>query len=294
MGDAGNVGDAGTGASKIDAVGAGTSAGAVPVAGGTPSTAEEFTRETLAAKEMADNPQETYADLKARATKAEEKLKELQSVSGETSGRWRRRRWESDAAATASVNDIPEMPSSSTGVLPSSGVLANALAPGGSGTASSELATVAVQTAPLTIQLLIPLLMLLVLFGFFSLIAYALDFTGRRGGPPGGGSGGRAGHRRMPSGEAPLTDVDAARLSDWSPRRGFAYSSRVSSWNTKLNEAPSSSASRSSGGSSGFALPASYMPGEACGFSPELEQRRGSPGRTIEERRASAVGLNVV
>ena len=132
MGDAGNVGDAGTGASKIDAVGAGTSAGAVPVAGGTPSTAEEFTRETLAAKEMADNPQETYADLKARATKAEEKLKELQSVSGETSGRWRRRRWESDAAATASVNDIPEMPSSSTGVLPSSGVLANALAPGGS------------------------------------------------------------------------------------------------------------------------------------------------------------------
>jgi hypothetical protein len=284
-----NVGDAEAGASKIDGVDAGTSTGAMAVAGGTPSTAEEFTRETLAAKEMAENPQETYADLKARATKAEEKLKELQSVSGEAPGRWRRRRWESDAAATASVNAIPEMPSSSTGVMPSSGVLSNALTPGGSGTASSELAAVAVQTAPLTIQLLIPLLMLLVLFGFFSLIAYALDFTGRRGGPPGGGSGGRAGHRRMPSGDAPLTEVDAARLSDWSPRRGFAYSS---SWNTKLNEAPSSA---TRGGASGsFALPASYMPGDSCGFSPELEQRRGSPGRSIEERRASAVGLHVV
>ena len=97
----------------------------------------------------------------------------MMSGAGEASSRWRRRRWDADSAAAAGVNAIPEMPSSSSGVT-SSSLLSNALASGGGGTGGSELASAAVQSAPLTIQLLIPLLMLLVLFGFISLFAYAL------------------------------------------------------------------------------------------------------------------------
>lgn len=248
-----------------------------------PAIAEDFTRATLDAKEMAENPSESYAELKARAAKAEEKLKELQMMSGagEASSRWRRRRWDADSAAAAGVNAIPEMPSSSSGVT-SSSLLSNALASGGGGTGGSELASAAVQSAPLTIQLLIPLLMLLVLFGFISLFAYALDFRGRRGGPPGGGVAGRQGHRRMPSGDT--QDSESKSLSDWSPRRGFSYNT---SWNTKLNEAPTSSATLS--------LPPSFMaPQYEVQYTQELEQRRASPARNTEERRSNAVGLHVV
>lgn len=245
--------------------------------------AREFTRATLDAKQRAEDPSETLADLKARAARAEEKLEELRAVTGEQQpARWRRRRWEADAAA--SVNAIPEMPSSSSGV-PSSTLLSNTLT-------SSEAASFAVQSAPITIQLLIPLLMLLVLFGFLFLIAYALEFRGRRGGPPGGGVAGKQGHRRMPSGDPPM-DGEGGRLSDWSPRRGFAYSS---SWNTKLNEAPTAAGDTHRAAANALVLPASYiMPPQYDGqYAPELEQRRGSPGRNVEERRASAVGLHVV
>ena len=224
------------------------------------ASAQELTRQT---KEAAAHD-ESYSDLKQRAQAAESKLAELQAQNAAQSagalvdhpvmtGR-RRRRW------TTSGSDQLD-------VSPSASPL--------TGSTNGELAAAAVQSAPLTLQLMIPLLMLLLLFGFFSLLAYALDFKGRRNAATYASAGpGRVGHRRMPSGDAPLGDMSARGVSsNWSPRRGFSYSS---SWSRSLSDAevreePS------------FSLTPSYstapMPTYHTYELPERVEQRRSPSR---------------
>jgi hypothetical protein len=112
-------------------------------------------------------------------------------------------------------------PHNATAHVPRTLSLAGAFS-GGDGS-RSEYAAAAVQGAPLTLALLMPLLLLVAVAGSFSLLAYALGMQPRRSSS---GIGGR--HRRMPSGECPYSSV-----AERTPRRGFSYSA---SWSHGLSE----------------------------------------------------------
>lgn len=247
---------------------------------GAAESAQELTRQT---KEAAAHD-ESYSNLKQRAEAAESKLASLQAQNAAQSasagalvdhpvipGHRRRRRW------TTSGSDISGEASASASIPLASST-------------NGELAAAAVQSAPLTLQLMIPLLMLLLLFGFFSLLAYALDFKGRRNSTTYASAGpGRVGHRRMPSGEAPLGDMSARGVSsNWSPRRGFSYSS---SWSRSLSDAevreePS------------FSLTPSYstapMPTYHTYELPERVEQRRSPSRGGAEECRRSTPCNAV
>ena len=118
---------------------------------------------------------------------------------------------------------------------------------------------------------MLPLLLLLMLFGMISMIAWALDFGGARRNAE------RKTHRRTASGE-PLVTEDGGRIclkgSDvyTSPRRGFAF---CGSWPHGLEEGAAPPQCRPNGASS-FALPQSYV-----SHPPE----RRSPGRDAADAR---------
>ena len=246
--------------------------GANPVA-----AAAELKTETQAAKEAAAGGLDLDT-LRYRAEAAEAKLAELQraeqqrpSTSEEAPtdrmnaiiARRRQRRWDTAGGPSAAMGPGADQGSAS--------LVATALgkANGGS-TQQVELTSATVQAAPLTLQLMIPLLLMLLLFGLLSLISYALDWRGRRKGGDNSGPG-RQGHRRMPSGDAPIGQPTAV-CGHWSPRRGFAYSS---SWHQGLS---------SSGDDQPFALTAPYVSRE-----PKYSMYENLPER-VERRSPSRSG----
>ena len=129
-----------------------------------------------------------------------------------------------------------------------------------SGGGTQQLAAAATANVPLTIQLMLPVMLLMMLFGILIMIAYAMDFF--RGKEYGDGEvRGSRGHRRTASGD-PLD----AHLQFTPPRRGFAFSG---SWADGLEEGGGSggAAANGSGGvrvapaaqQGGFALPPSFV-----------------------------------
>ena len=149
---------------------------------------------------------------------------------------------------------------------PSPSLLANAIS-GRSG--ASDLAAAAAQSAPLTLQLLIPLLAILLLFSLVFLVAYVGGVlegpqTPTTTGRSRYGETGRQ-HRRTASGDSFVEGLapDGRKLFS-PPRRGFPYSS---SWSDGLPSA--------------LVLPASSLPSPTYASDSWLDNRpeRRSPGR---------------
>lgn len=202
---------------------------------------------------------ETYEALKARADRLEQRLSLVT-----TAGRRR---------MAPAVRD-PDIPPTS--------LLANALRSDGGG---AQLASTAAQHVPLTLQLMLPLLLLGILFGIFSMIAFALEYRPGR-------SSSKAGHRRTASGSSSMSpEEDSSGRSSFSagaytsPRRGFSYSA---SWSQGLVEEggvsarPNATGGGAQGGANSFTLPPSFV---------HMQPERRSPARTTVPRGGEAVDV---